>query len=647
MLRLALLAAVSAVALGAQSSPRPSSTPPSGDTTGYWQQRADYDLTVFVDEARSVIRAEGYLRYTNNSPDVLREVYLHQHLNAFRPGSKWSATDEREGRKRFQGLTEPAFAYERFTDTPRMIRGMSATDLGASSATTVEYPGAPDSSVVRLRLASPIRPGETVAFSLKWEARVSTTPRRQGRRGRHYDYAQWYPKVAVYDRGGWQPNALVPAGEFYGEFGDFRVLFVLPQDQVIAATGVPVSGDPGWARVSRSGAPRLQQSAYPAAERWRPTSMMQANDAGQRTVIFEARNVHHFAWSMDPEYIYEGGEYARPARSTRMRFPTWDTVAVHVLYRPGDDSTWGRGNAVRRTVDALKWLEDFYGPYGYPQVTNLHRLDGGGTEFPMMMHNGSAGYGLILHEFGHIYTYGILANNEWRSGWLDEGLTSFQESWGTNSAPPEIAARELARDPRWVAPPPSARVISARDSLGLLLQPMSTNSAEFTNFALYNYTAYERAETMYHHLRDAMGDDLTRRMWRDYYARWGFRHVDRLALQRTAERVYGKPLGWFFDQWVDRVGALRYRIDRVRVVQRGAEWVTTLRLNRLGGYRHPMPVGVRTGSGWTIVRGDPMRDSQVLTITTAQQPDLVRLDPHRLTDDYRASEQVWPAATAP
>ena len=81
------------------------------------------------------------------------------------------------------------------------------------------------------------------------------------------------------------------------------------------------------------------------------------------------------------------------------------------------------------TIAALQWLEYVFGPYAYPQMTNLHRIEGGGTEFPMMMMNGSASQGLILHEGGHIFAHGILANNEWRSGWLDEGLTSYVSSW--------------------------------------------------------------------------------------------------------------------------------------------------------------------------------------------------------------------------
>ncbi|HWJ24420.1 MAG TPA: hypothetical protein VNS52_18820, partial [Gemmatimonadaceae bacterium] len=408
-----------------QPAPRASvvsaTTPPSRDTVGYWQQRVRYVIDATLDEAKGAARARATLTYVNNSPDTLRELYVHQYLNAFRPGSKWSAADEREGRVRYQRMRDPAYAYERFTTAPT-VDGV---------AVTPEYPGAPDSTVVRLALPHPLAPGDSLVATFAWEARPSTLPRRQGRRGRSFDFAQWFPKVAVYDRAGWEPRALVPAGEFYGEFGEYDVTLVVPEDQVIGATGVPVEGDPGWRRALRWGAVHTASGAYGDVGRDEPAASTSSTSispppAGYKRVRFVARDVHHFAWSASPDYRYEGGAYVRPAGEPAMRFPTWDTVAINVLYRPGDERQWGNGQAVERTRRALRWLEHVYGRYGYPQMTNLHRIEGGGTEFPMMMMNGSASQGLILHEGGHIFTYGMLANNEWRSGWMDEGLTEYQ-----------------------------------------------------------------------------------------------------------------------------------------------------------------------------------------------------------------------------
>src|SRR5918997_57680 len=227
-------------------------SPPSGDTVGYWQQRVAYRIVATLDEDRQRLRARGELTYVNNSPDTLREMYVHQYLNAFRPASAWSRADAREGRVRFQNLRDPDYAYERFTAAPT-VNGVPVR---------VEYPGAPDSTVARFALPRPLMPRDSVRVTFEWDARPSTLPRRQGRRGRHWDFAQWFPKVAVYDRGGWQHNPLRPAGEFYGEFGRYDVTMIVRDDQVIGSTGVPVSGDPGWQDALRSGQVRAMADAY-------------------------------------------------------------------------------------------------------------------------------------------------------------------------------------------------------------------------------------------------------------------------------------------------------------------------------------------------------------------------------------------------
>ena len=636
-------------------------SPPGGDTVGYWQQRASYRIIASLDERREVLAASGTLTYVNRSPDALRELFVHQHLNAFRPGSRWAETDAREGRVRFQALGEPAYAFERFTRPP-VVEGVPVAP---------EYPGGTDSTVVRLALPRPLAPGDSVRVEFAWEARPSTIPRRQARRGRSYDFAQWYPKVAVYDRGGWQPHALVPAGEFYGEFGDFDVTLVLADDQVVGATGVPVEGDPGWARVSRTGAPRPAAGAYGAVgSAGLEQGPMIKLPAGQRRVRFVARDVHHFGWSASPDYRYEGGAYVRPAgpNASGGRARAWDTVAVHALYRPGDTATWGGGRAVARTAAALRWLERVYGPYAYPQMTVLHRIETGGTEFPMLQMNGSASQSLVLHEGGHVYSYGILANNEWQSGWMDEGLTSYQTAWALGEARHALA---LDSGRAAVAPAsastgaPLAERRRAADAATRALtdlvragraEAMGERADRISQYGVYTSAVYNRGAQFYSALRDVLGEAPFAAFLRDYYARWALRHVDEAAMRASAERACraaapaaaaapgGCDLGWLFDQWVRGAGYVDYAVRDVatRPAAGGDGFVTTLTLARTGPYRHPMPVGVRTAAGWTVVRGDPRRDVQRLAVRTPAPVLEVRLDPLGTTEAWSARYYVVP-----
>ena len=621
-------------ALALQVAAATGTTPPSGDTTGYWQQRVHYSIVAHLDEGLQAVVAQGRLRYVNNSPDTLREMFFHQYLNAFKPGSKWSASDERENRVRFQNLREPNYGYERFTRAPT-VDGVP---------TLVDYPGSPDSTVAHLRLPKPLAPGDSLVIDFAWEARPSVVPRRQGRRGRTYDFAQWYPKVAVYDRGGWQPNALVPAGELYGEFGTYDVTLVARDDQVLAATGIVASGDPGWARVSRTGAPWM-----PPVPSTIPSSPAIVAPMRERAVRFFAENVHQFAWSASPEYIYEGSRYVK-RDTARRRFPTFDTVAVHVLFKPGDDTTWGGGKAVQRTLDALAWLERIYGPYAYPQITNVHRIDGGGTEFPMMIMDGSPSYGLILHELGHVYTYGILANNEWRSGWMDEGLTDYQTYWAQKLSPQDTPTRQFSRvgtgyraNVRATTAQDSADFESLQLELRNRAEPPGTTAHQFSEFGIYNRMIYDRARIMYGQMREMMGDSVFIVFLRDYYGTWALRHVDERAMRASAEAAYGKDLSWFFKQWVHGTGLMNYGMGADTTVC-AAKCVTRVRVTKHGELRHPMPIGVHTETGWHITRADAALDDQWVDVISDFRPDSIMLDPFHATWDWDwrdNTEEAW------
>ena len=457
----------------------------------------------------------------------------------------------------------------------------------------------------------------------------------------------------MYDNGGWQPYALRPAGEMYGEFGTFDVTLILREDQVVAGTGLVVSGDPGWARAKKWG-DLVVSSLAPYRI---PALPAPALGAGEKAVRFHGENIHEFAWSTSPDYRYEGAAYvrARDLVAAPTGVTTWDTVAIHVLYRPGDESGWGNGTAVTRTKIALDWLEHVYGPYAYPQMINLHRVDGGGTEFPMMMMNGSPSQGLILHEGGHIFTFGILANNEWRSGWMDEGLTSYQTSWAEGNTPQDRAHRG-GKDSIVVRPtgyrrhaprPQGADALQlSQNRLEFIgrAQPIGTRSDLFSEFGIYNSMIYDRAELMYGALRDALGDSAFVAFMHRYYADWALQHVDERAMRTTAESVHGQSLGWFFDQWVRRTGVTDYALTRVeRKQQPDGSWLTRGRVKRRAEYREPPPLGVLTSTGWTIARGTSDADDQWIEVRTAEKPRAVRLDPLRTTEDWDRRNDVAPS----
>ena len=560
----------------------------------YWQQRVAYEIVASLDEPSGVLSGNVRIKYVNQSPDTLRDFYVHQYLNAFRPGSRWAAADSAEGRVRFQHMRDPDYAFERVTQA----------SLGIP-----DYPYAPDSTIAHWRLPRPLAPGDSMELTISWKARPSTLPRRQGRQGRRFDFAQWYPKVVVYDKYGWEDHPLYPAGEFYGEFGSYDVSLDLAADQVIGATGVLIEGDPGWQKAGVGGGPIDYQRDYYHAPR--STHLCTASQ-GRKCVRFFADSVHHFAFSLNPEYRYEQGRYK--------------DVVVHVLYQPGDSVTWGKGIAVKGTEIALAWLDSLYGKFAWPQITNVHRIEGGGTEFPMMIMDGSAGLGLIVHELGHNYTMGILANNEWREGFLDEGFTSFQTGWffeahGGESEYPSIESDILLWDlDRWS-------------------EPVSMVSERYRDFATYNTMIYEKGQLFYEQLRYIVGDDAMRKILRTYYARWRLKHVDENAFRGVAEEVSHQDLKWFFGQWLHGTPLIDYKIGKVtRRKMADGRWRTAVTIERLGDGWMPIELGYGDS---IVARVSGQGERETVEFLSDKKPKRLVLDPRQRAHDWNALNNYY------
>ncbi len=564
----------------------------SAQETAAFRPGVEYRIEARLDESTDILHGRARLRYTNNSPGALDTLYFHQHLNAFRPNSAWARRELEFGNRRFQDLGPAQHAFER----------LRSVEVGGRAVQPV-YPGAPDSTVVAIPLPTSLPAGQVADVRMEWEARLSTLPRRQGRRGRHYDWAHWYPRIAVYDAEGWQVQPLLPQGEFFGEFASYDVTLELTEDQVVGATGVPVEGDPGWERVRARGTVHHRRDAYPERPAESLGLLEGAPAPGRKHIRWRAEEVIHFAWGADPEFVYEGG--------------LWNEIPVHVLYQRGAAGEWGNGVALDRTFRALEWTNEIFGRYVYPQITNLHRIESGGTEFPMLIMDGSASEGLIVHEIIHQYAHAILANNEWREGWLDEGLTSFLTRWYWETR----GQVEI-----WDQPLQAAR---ERERLRQI-QPIALPGAEFVDFATYQAMTYTRAALVFLMLRQLVGEETMRRILRTYYERHQLQHVDEQDFRRVVNDVTGQSYAWFFDQWLHTTDTLDYGIADAETQRLpDGRWRTRVVVLRQGGAW--MPVTLQVGELRRTL--DSRERRQVVEVITRERPAEAVLDPESVLLD--------------
>src|SRR5690242_4964624 len=198
----------------------------------YWQQRADYTIRASLDTATHVIAGSETIRYTNNSPDTLRYIWLQLDQNIYKANSRGAALNP----------TDARFAGRGFEGGYR-IEYVRAVRRVGQAAGRIPLASAENGTMMRVELDRPLAPGARAELELAYRFEVpehgsDRMGREQFAGGWLYEVAQWYPRVAVYDDvRGWNTEQYLGQGEFYLEYGDFDVALTVPRGFLVAATG--------------------------------------------------------------------------------------------------------------------------------------------------------------------------------------------------------------------------------------------------------------------------------------------------------------------------------------------------------------------------------------------------------------------------
>ncbi|MFQ6615464.1 MAG: M1 family metallopeptidase [Fidelibacterota bacterium] len=583
----------------------------SAGTQEYWQQWVDYRMDVSLDPEEHLLTGESSIVYVNRSPDTLDHIFMHLYPNAFQEGSV-----------KYREFQRVHYSGGISDDNPSYIRIDRFRIEGPGNAVSTRFKI--EDTILSAPLDPSLTPGDSIIVTLEWKHKVRKRAGRMGYSGQQYDMAQWYPKMVVYDDLGWHNVPFHAIGEFYGEFGNYLVTLDLPASYIVGASGVVVQGDPGWEAVT-------VDTTTDFSEWVRTLDTLESDSTARRKVTFRAENVHDFAWVASPTYVYEHG--------------SWGGIDVHVLFNRSVGSRWSQ--VVReRTERALEWLTTRFGPYPYPQVTVTHAMRGGGMEYPMLVMNGSESEGLILHEVGHIWFYGILGNNEVDEPWLDEGFTTFQTRWYLeNRYPPYGIDFEHSggysgfQRRHWTFTSISDRTqwTAIRFMTGPHNSPIATKSYLSPGYNVYRQNAYTKPSLMLECLRYALGEDVFEAGMQTYFDRWKLKHPNELRFRQVMEEVSGQDLGWFFDAWLHQSSYTDYAIESwsKRKLDDGSYEITVAILN-LGDMMSPLDVEVHMENGktqrtrWT---NHEYRWKDEFTFTVPGIPRKVVLDPdNRILD---------------
>lgn len=515
-----------------------------------WQQHVQYNIVADVDVNTNLIQGVQKLEYTNNSPDKLNKVFFHLYWNAFQPGSQMDVRSRELGQIKINGKPD---WDGRVRDR---ISKLTPSEIGYQKVKSIKINGVEQTqilhgTILEVRLSKPILPKSKVVFDMTFEAQVPVQIRRSGRdnaEGVRYSMSQWYPKMCEYDYEGWHPAQYV-AREFYGVWGNYDVTIKIDKNYKIGGTGVLMNASAiGW--------------GYD-----KPGTNLKSISSSKRTWHFVGKNVHDFVWAADPDYEHLVGKE--------------NGVDLHVIYKKSNaenDAKWATVLEAAKTV--LPYIEKRFGKYDYPQYTFLQGGDGG-MEYPMATLLKGPSLGTVFHEWMHSWYQMMLATNENKHPWMDEGFTSWAEG--------EVSAYYYGVTNQTVDSTLPLNHAGAYDNYFYLIkkgleEPLTTFSDHYeTNFG-YSINSYSKGEIFLEQLGYIVGDKVRDAILLEYYKIWKFKHPNPTDFIKVAQDVSGIQLDWYQEYWINTTKKINYQIDSLWE-ENGKSIV---RLERIG--EMPMPI---------------------------------------------------------
>ena len=538
---------------------------------GYWQQRADYAITVRVDDENQRIEGSETITYHNQSPHTLSYLWLQLDQNRYALGSDAYLTQtmssfEKVSYRRMATLLEQA-KFEGGANI-EFVRGSNGEAL----------PFTINKTMMRIDLPTALEPGASMEFSVGWSHNIVDATLISARGGYEYfaeddnyiyEIAQWYPRMAAYtDYEGWQHKQFLGNGEFTLELGDYDLAITVPADHVVAATGELQNAEEV---LSPAQLERYNAAKEPGDQRFivtpeEATENQATKASGEKTWRFRAENVRDVAFASSRKFIWDAQTVVNGGRN----------VMAMSFYPNAAEPLWSKYStpSIVHTMEVYSRYTFDYpypvsisvnGPVGgmeYPMITfNKPRPYADGTYWDVTQKGGDktwerSKYGLIsviIHEVGHNYFPMIVNSDERQWTWMDEGLNSFLQSLAEAEWEDDYPSRRA--EPEQIVP-----YMTSDKQV-----PIMTNSESIYQFG---NNAYGKPAIALNILRESiMGRELFDHAFREYAQRWKFKRPTPADFFRTMEDASAVDLDWFWRGWFYTTGHVDVSIDSVELYQ--------------------------------------------------------------------------------
>jgi hypothetical protein len=497
------------------------------------QRVVAYDMDAKYNAKAHSLDASETLTYHNLTGQPLDTFPFHLYLNAFQPISTWVREGKREATRGqdFEKWDPKSFGAEEIKSFEVVGQGDFTNQLQFIHP---DDDNKDDRTVMQVHLPKPIPPDGYVQFKIKFHDQFPETLERTGWNRDFVLGGQWFPKVGVWWHGAWNCHQFHAYTEFFADFGVYDVKLTVPQYEVVGAS---------WIEVGSVN-----------------------NPDGTKTVAYHGDDIHDFAWTASPHYLIYNDTFQS----------SMGTVKLRIMMQPAH---WGQ--AERHALIAKQTMERFdrwYGPYPYKTLTIVDPEPGSqafGMEYPTFITAGSSWLmpqglllpeGVVEHEFGHQYWYGMVATNEFEDAWMDEGINQYTEAKVMDS----IFGPSTSTINLWGITAGEENQDRLFYESVAALDPIAKNGWQYADNNSYGGITYGKTALILLTLENVIGEDTMRQAMHTYFLRYRFTHPTKEDFLKTIEEVSGKDLRWYFNQAIYGTQVLDFEVLKISSVP--VEW---------------------------------------------------------------------------
>ena len=332
------------------------------------QNLTTYNMSLEFNNEDKTLTGINKVEYTNTSNDELANVYFHLYPNAFRENAKASVVS----------LSNTQKAYP----NGKSYGKIDINECKVKGNTTKFSIGGEDENILIVDLNGQLKPKAKTTIEISYVVTIPNINHRFGYGNNTINLGNFYPIACMYENGNFVTDLYHYNGDpFYSDIANYNVEIKYNKNLTLATSGNIINtSEEGSTKVTTANAISIRDFAMVLSDKFNV----------KETEVNGTKILYYYYGDTNPE------------------------------------------KSLLTASDSIKTFNKLFGTYPYETLSVVEaNFVHGGMEYPRLIlisddieaHDDYIN--VIIHETAHQWWYGMVGNNEYKYGWLDEGLTEY------------------------------------------------------------------------------------------------------------------------------------------------------------------------------------------------------------------------------